>query len=77
MCEYMKCDPKYKEDVNIMYNSAVHKFNSYMLDNANFGNKNIEGQVKTDIELLFYAHYLLESTLYNLLQTYLSDYNRY
>lgn len=60
-----------------MYNSAVHKFNSYMLDNANFGNKKIEGQVKTDIELLFYAHYLLESTLYNLLKTYLSDYNRY
>ena len=41
----MVCSDKYRDDVNIMYNSAVHKFNSYMIENANFGNKKIEGEI--------------------------------
>lgn len=31
----MNCDPKYKDSLNIPYYSAIHKLNTFMIDNIN------------------------------------------
>lgn len=53
----MTCDSKYRTQVNIIYSSAVHMLTSFMASNPS-PNVSLAAD-SAQIELLFYAHYLL------------------
>ena len=75
MCQYASCDDAYKDQINIIYNSAVHMLTNFMSNNLkpNFN----DSATDQEISLLFYSHYLLEYILYQFMDSYFSDYKVY
>lgn len=74
ICEYNDCNATYKDFINIIYFSAVHKLNQFMVDNPNV---KFDAQGSYSVSALFYSNYLLESIIYKLLKSYLSDYSSF
>ena len=74
LCEYMKCSSNYKDYINIIYNSAIHKLNNYMTENKQ--QSALIGK-SYEMQALWYSHKLMENTINELLVTYLNCYSAF
>lgn len=86
MCSYLKCDPQFQEEVNIIYTTTIRKIiNSAMIWEAqlnqaapeDIGGNLINNDMKLFIDLAFYTESTIRQGLLSLFLLYLSSFNSY
>jgi len=86
MCQYISCDPRYANDINIVYSSTVQKMltymNTFMNTTLNAKYSDFKTQLTSptslyNIDLLFYCARIINDFLNSIYQTYVNCYKSY
>ncbi len=86
LCEYISCDPRFANDINIVYSSTVQKIVQYMnnfinttlsLSNSDFKNKMTQPSILYNLDLFFYCGNIINTFLDKIYSTYLECYRTY
>ena len=86
MCLYIKCDPRYSNDINIVYTATVQKMLQFMNDFVNtsisMSNKDFQTKVTSPnvlyyLDLLFYVGKIMNEFLESIYKTYVNCYKIY
>lgn len=67
----MECPEKYQSDFNIVYETAIHKMNTYMSNNMNVQEVT---QNNHQLEIAIYCNVLTTTVTNGILDAFLSDF---
>ena len=86
LCEYISCDPRFANDINIVYSATVQKIIQYMnnfinttlsLSYSDFKNQMTQPSTLYNLDLFFYCGNIINAFLDKIYRTYVDCYRAY